>query len=370
MDLLNTTPMQAGYTLSLLPNGNDLLVIVVKGTFKIPERGKLAGYAEPQKQLLEADTYTGEAGFSAPLYELDFAPFKRHCDVLLVGSAYAPREKPVSRVEVTLRLGPLLKSFAVTGDRFWESGNIAIRPGYAGIFDKMPISYDRAFGGVDDYHKNMDRHSVFMKNPVGKGYHREMSRSFVDGSPMPNTEELKRPVTMPNGNYTPVSFGPLGRGWEPRLKLAGTYDKNWRDNIYPLPPPDFDSAYFQAAPVDQQIPYPKGGERVFLENLTPEGHTGFTLPAIDVPIVFFYKRGESVKKNAVLDTIILEPDQGLFTVTWRSFIPLREHILEIPQVLIGRKSRGWWRAREMGKTYYPSLQHLAREKRITSAEKD
>ncbi|MEW8307513.1 MAG: DUF2169 domain-containing protein [gamma proteobacterium symbiont of Ctena orbiculata] len=370
MELLNATPMQVGYTMSMLPDGRELLVVIVKGTFAMPERGGQPDYTEPQKPLVEADIYTGEPGFSAPLHELDYAPFKRHCDVLLIGSAYSPREKPAARVEVTLRLGPLLKSFAVTGDRFWESGNIAIRPGYAGIFDRMPISYDCAFGGIDDHHKNINKHSVFMKNPVGKGYHRELSRSFVNGSPMPNTEELKRPVTMPNGTYTPMSFGPVGRSWVPRLQLAGTYDQNWHDNIFPLPPADFDSAYFQSAPVDQQIPYPQGGERVFLENLTEEGHTGFTLPEIEVPVVFFYQMGKSIEKKAVIDTIVLEPDQGLFSMTWRTFVPLNKNILEIPQILIGRKSRGWWRARELGKAYYPSLEHMVRDRKRQSAIKD
>jgi hypothetical protein len=202
----------------------------------------------------------------------------------------------------------------------------------------MPISYDRAFGGMDNHHKDTSKHSVYMKNPVGVGYHRELGRSFINGSPMPNTEELNRPVTMPDLSYTPMSFGPIGRTWEPRLQLAGSYDQNWRDNRFPLPPKDFDSAYFQAAPVDQQIPYPKGGEPVMLENLTQEGQTGFTLPEIDLPVEFYYRWGESVKKSPRIDTIVLEPDQELFTVTWRTFIPLKESILEIPQVLIGNKA--------------------------------
>ncbi|MET0068546.1 MAG: DUF2169 domain-containing protein [Candidatus Thiodiazotropha sp.] len=370
MELLNATPMQAGYTMGLQPDGRELLVVAVKGTFMFPQRGEQAGYSERQKPLYEADTFTAEPGFSAPLYEVDYAPFKRYCDVLLVGSAYAPRGKPATRVEVTLRLGPLLKTFAVTGDRYWEAGNIAIRPGYAGLFDRVPISYDRAFGGIDDFHENEKKHSAYMSNPVGRGYHLELSRALVDGSPMPNTEELKRPVTMPNGNYSPMAFGPLGRGWNPRLQLAGTYDQDWIDNTFPFLPSDFNVAYYQAAPADQQMPYPKGGERVFLENLTAQGQTAFTLPEIDVPVVFFYKNGENLKQKAMIDTIVVEPDEGLFTMTWRATIQLKKNIFEISQVLVGRKSRGWWRARELGKTYYPSLQHMARDKKTESAEED
>jgi hypothetical protein len=118
------------------------------------------------------------------------------------------------------------------------------------------------------------------------------------------------------------------------------------------------------------MPYPQGGERVFLENLTADGQTSFNLPEIDVPVVFFYRKGESVKQKALIDTIVLEPDQGLFTMTWRANIPLKKNIFEISQVLIGRKSRGWWRARELGKTYYPSLAHVVRDKQTESNEED
>ena len=43
MELLNATGMQAGYTMGLRPDGRELLVVVVKGTFDIP-----AGAGEPR----------------------------------------------------------------------------------------------------------------------------------------------------------------------------------------------------------------------------------------------------------------------------------------------------------------------------------
>ncbi len=368
MELLNATRIQAGYTMGMQPDGRELLVVVAKGTFTIPVRRGEPQLAEQQKPLIEADTFTGEPGFSAPAYEVDYSPVKRHCDVLLVGSAYAPGGRPCTRVQVSLRVGPVFKSFAVLGDRFWESGNIAIRPGYPARFEVMPITYDRAFGGTDNFHANEKKHSAYMPNPVGRGYHRQLGRELVDGTPMPNTEELKRPVTMPNGICQPMAFGPLGRGWEPRLKFAGTYDQAWLDDTFPFLPSDFDDAYYQAAPADQQMPFPEGGETVFLENLTPEGQTTFQLPQMDIPVVFFYKKGGREERKAVLDTIVLEPDEGVFTLTWRTTIPLKRNIFEIPQVLVGRKSRGWWRARELGKAYYPSLAELARERRLEAEE--
>jgi hypothetical protein len=362
--------MQAGYTMGMRPDGRELLVVAVKGTFNIPPIRQQVSLADKQKPLIEADCFTGEPGFSAPLYEVDYAPLKPMCDVLLNGSAYAPGGKPVSRVEVTLRIGSMFKSFAVTGNRTWEAGKLAISPGYPGLFDRMPISYDCAFGGVDNFHENEQKHAAWMANPVGRGYHKQLAQELVDGSPMPNTEELRRPISMPNGNYAPMAFGPLGRGWDPRRQLAGTYDQAWIDDTFPFPPPDFKEAYYQAAPADQQIPYLQGGERVFLENLTAEGQTSFDLPQIEMPVVFFYKNGEQLQQRAVIDTLVLEPDEGVFSLTWRTMVPIKKNIFELVQVLAGRKPRAWWRARELGKVYYPSLAHLANSMATESDQED
>jgi hypothetical protein len=85
MELLNTTGMPAGYTLGMQPDGRELLVVAVKGTFVIPQNGKEPIRAAEQVPLFEADIFTGEPGFSAPLYESDYAPHKPRCDVLLSG---------------------------------------------------------------------------------------------------------------------------------------------------------------------------------------------------------------------------------------------------------------------------------------------
>ena len=90
--------MVAGYTMGLEPSGRELLVVVIKGTFAIPQPGEEIRLHEQQLPLVMADTFTGEPGFSAPVFEADFAPRKPMCDVLLLGSAYAPRGRPTTRV--------------------------------------------------------------------------------------------------------------------------------------------------------------------------------------------------------------------------------------------------------------------------------
>src|ERR1019366_8064087 len=111
MELLNATRMQAGYTMGLRPDGRELLVVVVKGTFEFPRGVEEPKLAEKQLPLVEADTFTGEPGLSAPVYESDYAPVKPRCDALLLGSAYAPDGLPAERVRVSLRVGQMHKQF-------------------------------------------------------------------------------------------------------------------------------------------------------------------------------------------------------------------------------------------------------------------
>jgi hypothetical protein len=102
MELVNATGMQAAYTLGLDPEGRERLVVVVKGTFLIPHDGDVVLPAEEPDPLTFADTFSGEPGASATVYECDLAPHKPSCDVILIGSAYAPKGKAATRLHPTL----------------------------------------------------------------------------------------------------------------------------------------------------------------------------------------------------------------------------------------------------------------------------
>ncbi|MFZ1987190.1 MAG: DUF2169 domain-containing protein [Desulfatitalea sp.] len=345
MRLEKATDMQAGYTMGLDKEGREHLVVCVKGTYSIPRDGSMPRLADEQLPLVEADTFTGEPGFSAPIHESDYAPVKPRCDVLLNGSAYAPGGRPAVKVPVGLRFGTMQKGFNVVGDRVWEYSFLMTKASWAQPFVRMPISYDRAFGGVDDSQGDPRKVRAILENPVGVGYHHYIGKEWVDGRPLPNTEAPGEAVAAPDQRYRPISFGPVGRGWQPRATLAGTYDQNWLDNIFPFLPPDFDPAYFQAAPVDQQVAYPQGGEPVILNNLTPEGRIGFPFPRINVLVWFFLKNGEEKEAKAVVDTVMLQPDENCFTVTARASVPLRRNMLEMELVVVGHdpqdKHKAW-----------------------------
>ncbi len=364
MKLLNATRMKAAYTMGMKPDGQELLVAVVKGTFNFPrENGETLRLSPEQMDLVMSDEFSGKPGFSAPVRESDFSPFKSRCDVVLNGCAHAPGGKRATRVQVGLRIGSLTKSFEVVGNRSWKAGLLGVGATEIEPFLQMPISYDRAFGGSDNSHPDVRKHAATMGNPVGVGFHVNHAPSAIDGKPLPHTEETGKPVTKPDGSYRPMSFGVLGRGWEPRIRYAGTYDQNWTDNVFPFLPADFDDRYYQSAPEDQQIDFPTGGEDVVLVNLTVEGRTTFKLPGMALPVSFYMKNFDEHPRKASADTIIIDSERRQVFILWRAAIPLKRSMHEVAQVVVGTMPRAWHRAREMGKTWYPSLKELVNDRR-------
>lgn len=352
MELINSTRMLAGYTMGIEPSGKEFLVVVIKGTFRIPtEQGKALALHEEQVPLVMSDVFYGEAGLSAPKYEVDFALRKLRCDILLNASAYAPGGRPTTRVEVAAQVGIWSKSFAVVGDRVWESAGAGIGTSSPVPFLKMPITYDCAFGGTDNVHEDPNYHAAFMANPSGRGFHSQMIKKWIHGTPLPNTEEIGRPINWVNGDYKPMSFGAIGRHWAARAPYAGTYDQVWLDQHFPFLPPDFDDQYYQSAPLDQQLSMPLAEQQVRLINLTPGGDCTFVLPHLEAPIVVFPKKGEREDLSAFADTVVIEPDEQRVTMTWRVARPLKKNMFEVAQVLVGKKGREWWQ--ERGRLPFP-----------------
>lgn len=362
MNLVNTTRLAAGYTAATDKHGRESLVVVAKGTYGMPAHaGEAPALLDAQLPLVTTDVFTGEPGLSAPLHEIDFAPFKPRCDVLVNGRCHAPAGMPATRVPVGIRVGALVKKFEVVGPRVYEGGPLGGRPGAPRPFTVLPIGYDHAYGGVDRSAGDVDAHRWYPMNHAGVGYHPGASGLALDGLALPHTQEPGKEVVNADGNYMPMAFGPLGRAWQARLRWAGTYDRQWLDNRFPFLPEDFDPRYFQSAPEDQQMDYPRGGEEVVLMNLTPDGRTAFRLPAdLGLPVLFVSRTGEVTEVAGVVDTFCIEPEEARFTLAWRASVPLRRNVREIAQVILGRHAQQLERDRARalrmrGKQHFDSL---------------
>ncbi|NIA00558.1 DUF2169 domain-containing protein [Massilia sp. CCM 8734] len=344
MKIINHTGVAAGYTAATDTNGRQHLLVVIKATYRLPLGGEAAQLLDTQLAPTQADTATGKPGMSAPEYDCDYVLTKPRCEVLLLGSAYAPQGKPAQRVDVGFRVGAVSKAFHVYGKRAWRANLLGVAAGPAEPFIRQPISYDIAFGGAENNPAKGDKRAVYLANPIGRGFQKNMKRSLVDGVPMPQTQAVGVPVKHPRKAYRPMGFGPLGRNWPGRLQYAGTYDAAWRKNVFPFLPSDFDERYFQSAPPDQQLDALLGGETVTLLNLThpaitPAGRLDFTLPSLALTITVHPNGAPPETLPARADTVLLEPDLQRFSIIWRVARPLRRSIDEIRQVEVGMPTR-------------------------------
>lgn len=364
MKFTNASDLQSGWTVGFERDGRELLVIAAKATYRLPADGEAPQVHEQAMPLVTADLYSGDPASTAPLHETDFAHAKPGCDVLLLGSAWAPDGRPAAKVPVWLQVGPMHKALMVTGRRRWHHGWAGVTAGDPEPFVHQPFSYDLAFGGSQATPGPSPAFSMYDMNPVGRGFVAD-SRT-LDGAWMPQTEELDQPITGLRRHWRPMALGPIGRHWLPRRHYAGTYDDAWTRTRAPFWPDDFDARYFQAAPPDQVMAHPAGGEPVILQNLTPDGLRRFPLPRRTVPVLFIPHRGKDRQVMATLDTLVLEPDEERFTMTWRASLALVNSVFDVQEVVVGDMPQAWHRARRFpGKTYYPGLGALVTQRRRT-----
>lgn len=333
----NTTGMLAGVTGATDKDGRDYAVVVVKGTFVVDDKGDVL-LADEQEPFVYADAHHGDPGATSIKYECDFAPYKPRCDVLLRAYAVAPWDEPVAELTVSVEVGSLKKHLRIVGDRRWEAGVFRTTATPPTKFAQMPIVFERAFGGADYSHADQNRHAVEMRNLVGVGFRVNSDPKIIDGSPLPNVEYPDQRLERWNDTPTPAGFGILGRGWQPRIRHAGTYDQAWLDARFPFLPADFDERYFQAAPEDQQLPELTGGTVVRCTNLSPGGSLVFKIPRVTIPIAFRFRDREHAAEPR-LDTMLIEPHRRRFLLTWRTRVAVGRKFQALREILVGTPSK-------------------------------
>ncbi len=327
MEIQNDTAFADGLAIGLGPERRPTLAVIVKATFTLPERGQPPTPAEEQLPIVTADEYyKGDITGSVRL-EADNVPFKPRADVVLVGAAYAPEGRPVQRLDAALRVGRLRKTIRVFGDRQWLFGSRMLMVPEVSApqpFARMPLVYERAFGGAD---RNAGKWCA--ENTIGKGFIGKKSKASVDGTPLPNLEDPNRPIISWKDRPAPAGFGFCRKDWRPRAGYAGTIQgQQDADETFGLPS-DFRHDFFNAASPDMQVPgYLSGDEEVELRHLTPDGWRRFRLPGIRPVITLRTAEEKEQALDAPLDTLVFLPDEGVFYQVWRGRYPVRDLSLE------------------------------------------
>ena len=340
LQLRNKTPYQVDRGILLDMHGAEHWVVVVKATFDI--RNSAAILSEKQEPVCLADQYHGEPGASSMKYENELVLNKPGTDIVLNGHAYAPRGRPVERLDVSLRVARVLKNISVYGDRQWRRSapGLGLAASSPAPFLKMPLLYERAFGGSDVSSHSEKDHGVESRNPIGTGF--GLSKEYPAGKPLPNLEDPSDQISSWTDRPKPVAFGFVCKHWMPRQKYAGTCDQRWQEERLPLVPLDFDERFwFGAHPDLIAVPHLRGGESVELRNLTPEGFLAFRLPTVTLG---FQTRlaGQRINHRANLGSVIIEPDVPRVMLVWQTAIPCHRKKFELQDTRVFEKTRLEW----------------------------
>jgi len=324
--ITNHTPYKAASTWGRNRDGVHEWIVAVKGTFDIKPDGSLK-LADEQLEPLLLPEYNGEDGLSSLRYEADLVAQKPTTDVLINGTAYAPKGRPSNKFLVSLRLGNINKSIKVTGDRTWKRGLLGLSPSSARPVTQVPILYEKAYGGFDQSNPDPKKQHMDTRNPVGCGLVVKV------GQPLPNFE-------YPKGNIKksgPAGFGAINSFWTPRRELSGTYNESWQENRCPLLPADWDPLSLLCSPIDQRpVRHLHGGELVELKNLTPSGTLLFTLPRI---YLSFRTRIDNRTEEHLgqLATVIIEPEHPRIIMVWQSSLSVCSDIDYLDETIISEK---------------------------------
>ncbi|WP_437295963.1 DUF2169 family type VI secretion system accessory protein [Sorangium sp. So ce426] len=125
--------------------------------------------------------------------------------------------------------------------------------------------------------------------------------------------------------WSVVNFRPVAPSSPLRAALLGRHAKAWDPqtwNTRPLPD-DFDGAFFNAAPVDQQIPELTGDEIIVLEHLSPVHPRLVTRLSRIVPRASVQRENKDLELVRLrCDTLSIDGDRGVASLVFRGLVPL------------------------------------------------
>lgn len=283
-------PVAVG-TLLWRHEGRLWLSAVVKARFALVHGGSMR-ILEPEP-LVERDVH-GDGDPTKSLDEAsDLVPYRSRADVWLRGHAQFPGPPAsVGIARLAIYRGPealLDKTIHVVGDR---RGDDPPAP-----FERMPLTYERAFGGIghDD-------------NPVGRG---------ADGLGLPN-------LVHPNDPARSIGFGPISGYWKLRRQVLGSARRRDLERAVIELPDDFDGSYFQAAPIDQRIDFLRGDEWVVLDGMDRSRlRVQSRLPKARA-VARALTQGPAEPIDLVADTLAIDADAMVCAVVWRGALEVEE----------------------------------------------
>jgi hypothetical protein len=337
-ELINQTPYAIAVVPFIRKDGRGMAATIVKGTFDLYEGSETPTLADEQVPIVYADDYFQEGEKPSSIrYAGEAVPLKPGTDVAVVGYAYPPRGVAKS-LDVLLRVGPLQQTLRVFGDRVWHRSLGHWKISTPRPFDRMPLRYERAFGGQGPLNGDPGRQVRDPRNPIGRGFAVAGDKNDLEGLNLPNVEHPAALINSWKDRPPVAGFGFIDGSWEPRVRYAGTYDRHWEKTRSPLLPADFDERFHNAAhPNLVVVPYLSGGEPFRLIHAAKTGDLKFNLPRKQIHATV-QMRDQVRHHPAVLDTVVVVPDAQRLLLTWRATFDCDIDVTTIDRVTVGEKT--------------------------------
>ncbi|MFO0759336.1 MAG: DUF2169 domain-containing protein [Byssovorax sp.] len=306
MPVVTPSSLRARTLLFQPRKGAFALTVIAKATLHLT--AGTASLADEPDEILDAEDHWDDDPKRSLRAPSDLWPIKPRPEVILVGTAWAPRRVPVHRLLVRLVAGELDKAIEVFGPRLWTVSGKLLE---GAPWTQMPLRYERAAGGPDTW------------NPVGMR---------LDGSPdlygqkhLPNLQPEGVELRDRGQFLPPVGFGPIASSWPLRRERLGR--RADRGALFWLEEPlgdDFDRAFFQDAPLDQQVGALRDDERIELHHLHPAHPRLVTrLPGLR-PRAAVEVGGKSTELSLGADTLWIDTDRQIATLTFRAHLPIAD----------------------------------------------
>jgi hypothetical protein len=337
MRTVSLCPFSVGTLFWQDQKGSFTLSVCAKGTFLLLN-DREAALSELQEPISEA-RFVDDDPLASLYAPADLVPFKPRADIVVVGHAYAPEERPVDALVARFSVGGLSKTIGVVGDRVWTEGPDGLEPGPPVPFTKMALRFERAARGPD--------------NPVGVDLTRVPT---VSEAALPNLETVDDAFV--DGRV--VGCGPIPPGWAARRALLDPDAWRWADDRAGPAPASFNFGFYNAAPRDQQVDLLRHGSIIALENLNrthPRLETRLPLVrakaflvsnttdpparehASQTPIASEAGRQGALEVAMRCDTVWIDTDREIVTVTWRGLVGV-EHPDVDATLVVAAESKG------------------------------
>lgn len=329
----NRTPCAYDSVFLADEEGYPVLVTLVRATYVFAGHGLTLAEVQPPVPTA-GELYGDSPATSSWRYEPETAFIKPATDVILIGHAVPPFRGAVES-DVHFQVGPVSKAAHIFGDRQWVRSAGAVTMTKPQPFDRIPLVYERAFGGRDGTVGTPERPAFETRNPIGRGY-RAPGGSFEEGIYLPNIEDPADPIQRYGQVTSVVGFGFTAANWQPRAALAGTYDATWIRDRMPGLPQDFDRRFFNAAAVGLVAPgYLRGDEPVAVSGVSTAGPVAFRLPGPTRPTctVTLLNRGD-VRIESQLDTVVVDTTAQRVHLSWRGQVRLRDGAHDVQSIVV------------------------------------